>query len=330
MGLGEHLDELRRRVMWGVLGLIPILIVALVYADGLLAIMLQPVLRALRDAGLPPMLQATGVLETFMTWFKVAMIATLVVGAPWVLFQAWKFVAPGLYASERRFAYILTPLSITLTAAGVVFMYFVMLPAGLFFLVNFGNDLGAQQVEAAPLPAGVVLTAWPVLKADPDAPQPGQVWINESLKEIRVCISVTKSAEGKTIADVRGTTLTKQTTVAQQYRIREYVDLFFGLTLAFVVAFQLPVVVLLLGWVGLVTPKGLGKYRKHAFMICAVAGAILTPTPDPLSMMLLQVPMYLLFELGVLLLRLLPASRVRGKGPRRGDPQPEQHDAGGP
>lgn len=330
MGLGEHLDELRRRVMWALVGLVPIMVLSLIYGDVLLDLMLRPVLTALRKEGLPATLQATGVLETFMAWFKVSLIATIVVGGPWILYQVWRFIAPGLYSSERRFAYVLAPLSTLLTIAGILFMYFVMLPAGLAFLVHFGNDLGAEKIETAPPPPGIVFPSYPVLKIDPDHPQPGQAWINETLHEIRVCVGVSKDEKGIETPDVRGTPLTRQTTVAQQYRVREYVDLFFGLALAFVVAFQLPVVVLLLGWIGLVTPSGLGKYRKHAFMVCAIVGALLTPTPDPLSMTLLMVPMYMLFELGLILLRLLPASRVAGRGPRRGDADPNPADASGP
>ncbi|MCW5764392.1 MAG: preprotein translocase subunit TatC [Phycisphaeraceae bacterium] len=325
MGLGEHLEELRRRLLWCIVGLVPIFVGALLLGDRLLDLMIRPVLRALREEGLPATLQATGVLETFMAWFKVSLIATVVVGGPWILYQVWKFVAPGLYSNERRFAYVLAPLSAVLTVAGITFMYWVMLPAGLAFLVHFGNDLGAEKIETAPVPEGVVIPMWPVLKADPTDARPGQVWINETVHEIRVCVGTVTDPSGKQVPDIRGAVITRQATIAQQYRVREYVDLFFGLALAFAVAFQLPVVVLLLGWIGIVTPKGLGTYRKHAFFLCAVVGAVLTPTPDPLSMTLLMVPMYLLYEAGIILLRLLPASRVAGA---RAEANAAQGDAG--
>jgi sec-independent protein translocase protein TatC len=70
--------------------------------------------------------------------------------------------------------------------------------------------------------------------------------------------------------------------------------------------------VLLLGWAGVIEPKGLGKYRKHALMACAVAGAILTPA-DPISMLVLAVPLYFLYELGLILCLVLPAERVAGR-----------------
>ena len=78
-----------------------------------------------------------------------------------------------------------------------------------------------------------------------------------------------------------------------------------NLALAFGIGFQTPVVVLLLGWAGIVDRKTLAKYRRYAVAISAVAGAILTPA-DPLSMMLLAIPLYVLFELGMLLLVVFP------------------------
>ena len=81
------------------------------------------------------------------------------------------------------------------------------------------------------------------------------------------------------------------------------------LAFAFALTFQTPVVVLLLGWIGVIDPKTVGKYRKWALLACAGISAIVTP-PDIFSMICMLVPMYLLFELGILLLRLMPARKV--------------------
>ncbi|MEC9374503.1 MAG: twin-arginine translocase subunit TatC, partial [Planctomycetota bacterium] len=100
--------------------------------------------------------------------------------------------------------------------------------------------------------------------------------------------------------------------IAQQYRISEYVNLFLALGLVFAVAFQLPLVMLLLGWSGIAGPESFTGKRRYVFFACAIAGAILTPA-DPVSMVLLTVPLYLLFEGGILLMRFLPATRVAGE-----------------
>lgn len=310
MGLGEHLEELRRRVLWAIVGLVPILITSMIFAKHLVALMIQPAIAALRSKGFPAEMQNTGPLEFFSAWFKVSLIVTVVVGAPWVFIQLWKFIAPGLHAHERRFAYILAPLSSVLSLAGLAMMYFVMLPIGLNWLIDFSSDVGTtDQVMTAPLPKGVQLVDVPLLDVDPAGAPAGKMWFNTTLGEMRVSLA---DAQGQVY--VQSILATKHATIRQEYRLREYVELFFGLALAFALAFQTPVVVLLLGWMGIIDRAWLAKYRRHAIVLCAIIGAAITPTPDPLSMAMLQVPMYLLYELGGVLLWLMPAGKMRGEG----------------
>jgi sec-independent protein translocase protein TatC len=103
-----------------------------------------------------------------------------------------------------------------------------------------------------------------------------------------------------------------------ELRISEYIKLLLSMTLAFAAAFQAPVVVLLLGWSGIINQQVLAKFRRHAILVCAIAAAMLTPG-DPASMILMLIPLYLLYELGGLLLRWFPASRVAGKRPKDDD-----------
>ncbi len=325
MGLGEHLDELRGCLLRAIFGLVPLVAVALYFGDRLLPVMLRPALEALKERGLDARMQATSAMETFGAYIYVSFLAALVVGGPWVVYQAWRFVAPGLYAGERRFAYVLAPLSVVLSAAGAAMMYGVMLPVILGFLLDFGKGLGAAPVATAPVPAGVVLPMLPVLEADPPEPQPGQMWINRALNEIRVCLGVAggpggagggggQAAAGGAVAlDIRGTPLAGHSLIQHQLKVSEFVDLFLQLTLAFVLAFQLPVVVLLLGWAGLATPAGLGRYRRYALLGSVVLGAVILPTNDPLSLFVLSGPLYALYELSIVLLRVLPAARLMGE-----------------
>lgn len=326
MGLGEHLEELRRRVLLSVIVLGPLFIACLFYGEELVGLAVLPAIRALHKAGEPANFQLNNPLEAFGAYVKIAAIITISIAGPWIIYQLWKFVAPGLYAKEKRFVYILAPFSSIMAICGLVFAYFVVIPVMLAFLLTFNAQMLEPTYKTEPLPPGVTLNATvPILNADPPDPKPGMEWINKPLFERRICLGVDK--DGK--PDIVSQPLSHSGTIAQQFRLKETLDLIITTCLATMGGFQTPVVVLLLGWAGIVKPKFLKKYRRHAIAICAVLGAILTPSPDPFSMMVIFVPMYLLYELGLLLITLLPASRVMGDAPGAPD-ETGEGEGGGP
>ncbi len=302
MTLGEHLEELRKRLIVGLLGLVPLLVLGLVFGDELLRLILIPVEHALIRAGQAPTLQALSPIETFASYIKVGFVSAFMLGVPWLVIQLWLFVRPGLYDHERRFARLLVPLSVVLTLAAALFLYFVMLPLMLFFLISFGSSIGREAPITMPLPEGVVLPIAPVLSFDPTDPAPGAVWVNGPLRQLRINVG---DGAGVLSAPLVGSGL-----IAQQYRLREYVDLVFTMGIAFAIAFQTPIVVMLLSWAGIVDPKVLAKFRKHIVLGCVVAAAVLTPTGDPVTLALMTAPLYLLFESGLFLARFVPAKRV--------------------
>lgn len=316
MSFGEHLEELRSRLIWALLGLVPFFFLGMYLATDILDFLIRPVQAKLMALDQAPQLQATGATEIFGVWMRIAFIFTLLGGSWWIIVQLWVFVKPGLYVHERRFVYLLVPMSIALTVLSALFLYFVMLPVILAFLIDFGSSVAKIDVPTAPVPDGIVLPQATVLEADPVDPKPGQWWVNSTVKELRFCIGA--GPEGPIILS---DALTRASGVIQQYRVREYIELVLSMALAFAAGFQTPVVVLLLGWVGLIDHKWLGKQRKYAFFIAVIAAAALTPTGDPVTLSLLLAPLYLLYELGVFLLKFLPASRVaRGWGaPREAD-----------
>lgn len=321
MGLGEHLEELRKRVLLAVIVLVPLFVLCLYFGDRLVKLAVDPSSRALLKAGESATYQLNSPLEGFGAYIKIAAIITLSVAGPWIIYQLWKFIAPGLYAKERRFVYILAPFSSFMAIGGLTFAYFVVLPVMLDYLTRFNAQLMPSNVVQAPLPQGVTLKPTvTVLQFDPPEPTVGMEWINTTLMERRVVIG---EKDGK--PDIVGQPLSHSGTITQQFRVKETLDLVVMTCLSTIIGFQTPVVVLLLGWAGLVNPKVLGKYRKHAFAVCAVLGAVLTPSPDPFSMIVIFVPMYLLYELGLLLTMLFPASRIMGEKP---DPAADQ--PGGP
>lgn len=314
MSFGDHLEDLRRRLILSILGIIPVFILALAIAKPTLGLLIQPVRVALLKADQSPELLATNFLETFGIYVHVAIVLTVLVASPWILYQLWKFVSPGLYAQERRFVYVLLPLSSVLTATGVVFLYAVILPVVLSFFIDFGTGVGTYRVPTAPRPAGLHLPVVPSLDADPQGAEPGEMWINRPLRQLRLAVP---RADGT--LEILGTQLTTASGVEQQYRISEYTKTFLNMALGFALGFQTPVVVLLLGWAGLMQRSWLVRSRRYIILGCALASALLTPA-DPMSMLLLAVPLYGLFELGGLLLILLPADRVAGTSDARTEP----------
>ena len=303
MSFGDHLEELRTRLIVALLGLVPILIFSLAIGKGLMALLMEPVYRELDEQALPRHFLATGVGEGFGQYMKVSLLATIILGSPWLLYQAWLFVAPGLYRHERRFIHVLLPLSTALTVASAFFMYYVLLPVILSFFMRFGTDITTHRSARVDAP-GVVMPTVPVLEGDPVDPAPGAMWVNWSLRQLRVNVA----APGQP-AEIYGMPLTKDSGVLIQPRLTDYFKWLTVLGIGFALAFQTPVVVLLLGWSGAIDPKTIAKYRKHAILGAFIVGAVLTP-PDPVSQPLLSIPIYLLYELGLLLLKLMPAKRL--------------------
>ncbi|MCA9283476.1 MAG: twin-arginine translocase subunit TatC, partial [Phycisphaerales bacterium] len=187
MTFGEHLEDLRKRLWLAIIGLLPIAAIALAVGIPALEFMIRPVQAALRERNLPASLQATGPAETFGAYLRVAVAITLVIGAPWVVYQLWLFVAPGLRRAEQRLAYFLIPFSGVLTSLGLVMMWFFMLPVVLAFFIGFGADIGRQSPVVAAPPSEVAFPSLPVLAADPPEPHVGDVWINTELMQMRAC-----------------------------------------------------------------------------------------------------------------------------------------------
>ncbi len=310
MSFGDHLDDLRKRLIYSLLGLIPLIVLGFVVGGPMLELLTVPVIEAMREAGEPSGLLATGPLESFLSYMKVALGVALLLGLPWIFYQLWLFISPGLYSNERRFVYFLMPLSIVLTVASAAFLYKILLPISLYFLILFGSNIASSPADTGELPPEITVTmlnenAMPVLEKDPPLVglQPGAQWLNPERNEIRVFLG------GERVRVIR---LRSDGLIAQEYRIGEYISLIFGLGIVFAIAFQLPAVMLLLSWVDMLRPESITPYRRHVGFACAVLGMFLTPQ-DPWSMILLGSALYLLFEFGLVLMKYVPASVVAGK-----------------
>lgn len=316
MSFGDHLDDLRRRLVLVLVAVIPVFVVALFFGKPLIGFLAQPAFDALTAAGLPDTLLATSPLDPFLAYMKVALIAALLLGTPWILLQVWLFVAPGLYAAERRFIYFLLPLSVLLTAAGMVFLYKVLLPVSLTFLVAFNASLIDRSIPRAALPEDITLPTMPVLEASPTESDfdegralAGSMWLDGRTNQVRVM------GEG---GEVLTAPLYAATGMSQEFRVGEYMSLVFLLAIVFAISSQLPIAMLLSRWAGIFEPESFTPYRRYIFFGCAIVGAILTPA-DPFSMIALGGALYVLFEFGLVLMKYVPASLIAGPASRGTD-----------
>jgi Sec-independent protein secretion pathway component TatC len=306
MSFGDHLDELRRRAMLALVVPLPLAIVAFLFVNHLRAIIELPLRTALTRAGLSDQMQTRSVTEMMGVDLKLSFIVALVLSGPWIVWQVWKFVEPGLYAHERRFARLLVPGSFLLTIAGICTLYFGLLPITLSVLVQYGLEDRMREAPRlvapaadAPLPPTI-----PVLDAMPTEVIPGQVWVLGSTRQLFIALE----ANGEAL--VLMTPLARDAAYLQQFLVGEYIDFVLLMMLGVAVAFQMPLVILLLGWVGIIRVELLRSNRRIAFFVLVIIAAIVTPTTDITSMALMTIPLYLLYELGILLLIAVPPGAV--------------------
>ena len=220
----SHLIELRDRLLRCVLALLLVFICLFPWARDLYALLAQPMIASMPAGG---QLIATEVTAPFFVPIKVTMMAAFVIALPYLLYQIWAFVAPGLYAHERK---LVAPLIITSTLlfiCGMAFAYYLVFPVVFHFMVSVA-------------PEGVAVMT----------------------------------------------------------DIGKYLDFVLSLFLAFGVTFEVPVAVVILVRMGLVSIAKLKEIRPYIIVGAFVVGAIFTP-PDVVSQVMLAVPLWILYELGI-------------------------------
>jgi sec-independent protein translocase protein TatC len=231
MTMLEHLDELRKRLVAAVIGVVVGILVAVVPLPGYGSIT-ETVVKLLAERAPAGKLTTLGPGEGFFTFLQVALIIGIALAMPVIIYQLLAFVTPALYDNEKKYLYIAVPGVTFSFVVGVAFCYFLMLPFAIAFLGGFQTDIFAP------------------------------LW----------------SAE----------------------RYLDFVTTFLfwvGIT------FELPIVMYFLSKLGVVTPQRLSSFRKYAFVLAFVIGAVITPTPDPINQTIVSLPIYFLFEIGVLLAR---------------------------
>lgn len=225
-GFVSHLMELRDRLLRAVLVVVVLFLALFPFANQLYLWLAEPLMRHMPTGS---SMIATEVASPFLTPFKLALVLAVFIAVPYLLYQLWAFVAPGLYQRERRLVLPLVVSSAFLFYAGMAFAYFVVFPLVFGFLT-----------AAAP--------------------------------------------EG----------------IAVMTDIGRYLDFVLKMFFAFGIAFEVPIAVILLVRMGATTPAQLRQKRPYVIVGAFVIGMLLTP-PDVISQTLLAVPMWILFELGVIL-----------------------------
>lgn len=228
--LMAHLAELRDRLMRAVIAVVICFIPTVYFSNELWAFFAQPLISQLPDQST---MIATDVAAQFFAPLKLAIVLALFIAMPYVLFQIWGFVAPGLYRHEKKLAMPILLASILLFYVGMAFAYFIVFPVVFGFFASISIE-------------GVVYM--------PD--------------------------------------------------VSAYFSFALFMLFAFGIAFEIPVVVLLLVLLGVLSVDSLTRSRRYVVVAIFVIAAFLTP-PDPLSQVMMAVPMMLLFELGILAARLL-------------------------
>lgn len=148
MDLGDHLEELRYRLLMAVIGVAVGFAVCLYFGKALLGFLVRPYTKVVLAAGLAPQLQAIQLSEQFLVYVRTSLVFGLILSAPWIFYHLWKFVSAGLYPKERRFIYAAVPASAVLFIAGAAFFILVIAPWVMAFFIRF--DTGIDFIKVVP------------------------------------------------------------------------------------------------------------------------------------------------------------------------------------
>ncbi len=240
----SHLVELRTRLLRAIVAVVVVLVCLFPWAKDIYALLAAPLLKALPSGAT---MIATDVTGTFLVPLKVTLVAAFLLALPYVLWQAWAFVAPGLYQHEKRLALPVIVSSVAFFAIGMAFAYFVVFPIAFGFFASY-------------TPAGVTMMT----------------------------------------------------------DIDKYLSFVLTMFIAFGVTFEVPVVVIVLVRLNVVPLAKLRSIRSYVIVGAFVVGAIFTP-PDVVSQLLLAVPLWLLYELGLVLARFVAPAGSAGQEAAEGE-----------
>jgi sec-independent protein translocase protein TatC len=244
----DHLEELRWHVFKALAGVAGAVVVCLFFAEWIIDRILLAQTRetffmydVLGIDAVNVVLQNRSVTGQFFTYYGTVLASALVVGSPFIVYQIWKFIEPGLYPAERKGVRFASVFATFFFALGIAFGYLVISPLSLQFFANF-----------------VI------------SPQ-----------------------------------------IVNEFDISRYFSMLITATFGAGLLFELPVVVFVLAKLGVVTTELLTKSRRYALVIVLIVAAVVTPSTDPLSLIIMALPLLLLYELGIVLTRFVERGKKR-------------------
>jgi sec-independent protein translocase protein TatC len=217
----EHLDEFRVRATWAAAGLFVGVVISFAFTQQLLNILIEPY---------GERLQTLSPTEGIQTYFRVALIAGVTIAMPWILYQLWRFISPGLHENERKYVYVFVPSATLLFLLGVAFAWFVLLPSAVNFLSTFMPQIFSAE------------------------------WTSQ-----------------------------------------EYIGFATSFIFWMGISFQLPLIIYFLSRFGIVSSGMLKEHWRIAIVGIAIIAAVVTPSIDPVTMLLTMLPLILLYLLSIFL-----------------------------
>lgn len=241
--LTEHILELKTRVVRCVILFLLLCCIGMFFANTIYNFLAAPLIKAIAENGNDRKLIFTGLTEGFMTHMRVSIFFALGISLPYMLFELYKFLSPGLYKQEKKVILPIILIAILLFFLGISIAYFFVAPIACKFFISF---------------EGIIHYNIPIVL---------------------------------------------------EARISEYLSTIIQLLLSFGIVFQLPMILLMLCKLKVLSVKTLVKYRRHAVVVNFILAAIITP-PDVISQVMLALPMVILYELSIILIRRLDETKI--------------------
>jgi sec-independent protein translocase protein TatC len=237
--LEEHISELKSRIIKCIVIFIVFCSLSLYFADSVYNFLSLPLIKVMHQDNIARKLIFTGLTEGFMTHMRLSLFMGFALSFPYIIYQLYQFIAPGLYRNEKKLILPFVFSAVILSFIGMAIAYFLVAPVACKFFIGF---------------EGI---------------------INYNNHNIPIVLEA---------------------------RVSEYLSTIIQLLVSFSIVFQMPILLIMLGKVGILSVDTLIKYRRHAIVINFIFSAIITP-PDVISQIMLAIPMIVLYEVSIFLLK---------------------------
>lgn len=235
MTFWDHLEELRRVLLRCIVVVALFAVLAFIFKDEVFWVIFAPkspdFLPVIFGSSPEVQLINTELTRQFVVHMMTSLYVGIIVAAPYIIFELYRFISPGLYENERRYTTPLVIASYFMFMMGIIFCYFILFPITFRFLANYQVDISIQNLIS----------------------------------------------------------------------LESYIDTLVFLSLAMGIIFEIPILSWLLGRLGILHRQQMQQYRRHAIVIILIIAAIITPTSDAITLAIVSLPMYLLYEVSILL-----------------------------